>query len=175
MQTCVTRQKHLCPHQWVNAPAYKFYYICGCLDICHCVIEFALHVFPITPASFCYLKVCYTCVVAPTICYQLFIFLSASPQVRCKRGKNVPPLWAFQTGELLLPYASFSRPLSSIKNVLPFTSDLIRPMTFAPLGRTPKGNLPHLVLCCRLHLPTGIAPPLTAAFVLLQFTLTLFS
>lgn len=156
---CVTRQKHLYPCRWVNAPAYKLCYICGCLDVCHCVIEFALRVFLIRSASFFRPRVCYVCVcVTPTMSYQLVRFLSAPRQVWYNGGRNMPPLWAFQTGELLLPHPSFSRTPSSIKQVLPFTSDLIRPMTFALHGWTPDENLLHLVLCCRLHLPTGMAP-----------------
>lgn len=166
---CFTRQRHLYPDRWVNAPAYKFYYICGCLDVCHCVIGFALHVFPIRSASFFFqLRV---------VCFDSHCELSATQiLVSIPIGQIcAPTLWAFQTGELLLPHPSFSRPPSSIKQVLPFTSDLIRPVTFAPVGWTPDESLLHLVLCCWLHLPNWQSPPLTPAFVLLQFTLTLFS
>lgn len=104
------------------------------------------------------LSVCYVCVVTPTMSYQLVRVLSASRQVRYNGGgETCPPSVLFkQVNSFLIPL--FPRPPSSIKQVLPFTSDLIRPVTFALLGWTPDESLLHLVLCCWLHLPTGMAP-----------------
>lgn len=96
--------------------------------------------------------------------YQLVRFLPASRQVIYNRVRNIsptnplPPSRAFQTGILLLPHPIFPQPAPSIKQVLPFTSDLIRTMTFALLGWTPDESLFYLVLCCGLHLQTGRAP-----------------
>ena len=117
--------------------------------------------FPIKSASplfSCSSGLCYVCVVTPTVSYQLLWFLSASRQVGYNEGEKPAALWAFQTGELL-PHPSFlPTSLFQLNKSLPFTSDLIRPVTFALLGWTPDDSLLHLVLCCRLHLPIGIAP-----------------
>lgn len=50
---------------------------------------------------------------------------------------------------------------SSIKQT-PFSCDRIWPVTFALLRWTPKESLLHLVLCCWLHLLTGIITPTQA-------------
>ena len=84
-------------------------------------------------------------------------FLCASQQVRYN-GETRPPPELFKQVNSLFLIPPFPRPPPSIKPVPPFTSDLIRLATFALLGRTPDESLLHLVLCCRLHLPTGIAP-----------------
>lgn len=73
-------------------------------------------------------------------------------------SETCPPSELFKQVNSLFLIPPFPRPPPSIKPVPPFTSDLIRLATFALLGRTPDESLLHLVLCCRLHLPTGIAP-----------------
>lgn len=64
-------------------------------------------------------------------------FLSASWLVTYNGMGGHAPLRAFQTGGLLPPHLSFSWPPSSIKQVLPFNSDLIRPHDLCPAWTDP--------------------------------------
>lgn len=99
------------------------------------------------------------CVVTLTMSPQLVKFLSASRRVRynaMKKTCSPSELFKQVNSSFLIPL--FPDLLLQWNNLLPFTSDLIRPVTFALLGRTPDESLLHLVLCCWLHLPTGIAP-----------------
>lgn len=108
-------------------------------------------------ASFVKNRAFYVCFLTPTMHYQLLKHLLAD--VSGIIGRETCPLpWAFEIRGLLRPHPCFFWPPSSIKQVFPFTSDLIRLVTFALLGWIPGESLLHLVLCCWLHLPTGIAP-----------------
>lgn len=103
-----------------------------CLDICHCVIGFALYVSPIRSASFSFCLCCDSH-------YQHTVF------VRILTVLEVgTPLRAFQTGELLLPHPYLFTTLLFQSNTF-FHSLWIskKPCDLCPVLERPPQESPH--------------------------------
>lgn len=137
--------------RWVNTPAYKLCYICGCLDVCHCVIKFALHVVLITsiPAQ-CVL--CMDC--------ESHHELTASQIFVCWKTTSLhTPLLSF-SGKWTPPSSSscFSTSFLNQTNLFIHLRANKAHDLWPAWDEPPDESLLHLVLCCWLHLPTGIAP-----------------